>query len=73
VIEWSEGATPGDARCTSRQPSPPCEARDVYCCFDNDAKVMAPRDAATLTCMLETAGARMAGKSGSGMRFPPPP
>ena len=47
-IAWSEGSAPGDTRCISRFPSAPCAGRDVFCYFDNDAKVKAPRDAQAL-------------------------
>jgi uncharacterized protein YecE (DUF72 family) len=60
IAAWSEGRAPGDVRCISRIPSAPCAGRDVFCYFDNDAKVMAPRDAQTLSRILETAGARIA-------------
>jgi uncharacterized protein YecE (DUF72 family) len=47
VRAWSEGAQPPDARLIV--PSRPSRRpRDVYCYFDNDAKVKAPFDAAQL-------------------------
>jgi uncharacterized protein YecE (DUF72 family) len=56
-IAWSEGGAPDDARCISRIPSAPCAGRDVFCYFDNDAKVMAPRDAQAIARILHAAGA----------------
>jgi len=58
-VAWSEGAAPGDSRCISAVPPAACAGRDVFCYFDNDAKVMAPRDAQSLTRMLRAAGARV--------------
>ncbi len=58
-IAWSEGGAPEDARCISRTPGEPCAGRDVFCYFDNDAKVMAPRDAQAITRMLHDAGANV--------------
>jgi uncharacterized protein YecE (DUF72 family) len=46
IEAWSRGQEPPDAR---RQAGPaPSRPRDVFCYFDNDAKVMAPRDARAL-------------------------
>jgi uncharacterized protein YecE (DUF72 family) len=59
LIVWSEGGAPDDAKCISRIPSAPCAGRDVFCYFDNDAKVMAPRDAHALARILHAAGARI--------------
>ncbi|HEX6794081.1 MAG TPA: DUF72 domain-containing protein [Casimicrobiaceae bacterium] len=59
LIAWSEGGAPDDARCISRHPSASCAGRDVFCYFDNDAKVMAPRDAHALARILRGAGARI--------------
>ena len=58
-IAWSNGSAPGDARCISRLPSVPCADRDVFCYFDNDAKVKAPRDARALADIIHAAGARI--------------
>jgi len=55
-IAWSEGGAPDDARCISRTPSVPCAGRDVFCYFDNDAKVMAPRDAQAIARIIHAAG-----------------
>ena len=62
---WSEGGTPGDARCISRIPPASRAGRDVFCYFDNDAKVMAPRDAQALTQLLHAAGAHVVLPDGS--------
>ena len=61
IAAWSEGGAPADARCIARDASERCAGRDVFCYFDNDAKVMAPRDAQALTRILESAGARIVG------------
>lgn len=51
IDAWSRGATPRGARLAGprQQPTGP---RDVYCYFDNDVKVMAPRDARALMSAL---------------------
>jgi uncharacterized protein YecE (DUF72 family) len=47
IDAWAHGRQPRDARrAGSRQPRG--RPRDVYCYFDNDTKVMAPRDARAL-------------------------
>ena len=49
IRAWHRGSRPRDAVRVTRAPSPPRrKARDVYCYFDNDAKVRAPFDAAKL-------------------------
>jgi uncharacterized protein YecE (DUF72 family) len=45
---WSEGRQVEDARLASDKPAPKRAKRDIYCYFDNDVKVHAPYDAATL-------------------------
>jgi uncharacterized protein YecE (DUF72 family) len=51
IGDWVAGREPADARrIASLAPSAP---RDVFCYFDNDAKVMAPRDARALMKLLE--------------------
>ena len=59
IAAWSEGRAPADARCIA--PGPPARraGRAVFCYFDNDAKVMAPRDAQALARILEAAGAHV--------------
>ena len=69
LIAWSEGRAPADSRCISPQPAARCPGRDVFCYFDNDAKVMAPRDATTLTRLLHAAGARVAHPADDRARF----
>ncbi len=44
---WRSGAEPADAQRVDRAAAR-CRTRDVYCYFDNDAKVRAPFDAAAL-------------------------
>jgi uncharacterized protein YecE (DUF72 family) len=46
---WMSGRQPRDAKPrASREPPPARKSRDVYCYFDNDAKVKAPFDALKL-------------------------
>lgn len=53
IRQWSRGRQPGDAeRITGRKP-PSRKSRDVYCYFDNDEKVHAPRDARRLMERLD--------------------
>jgi uncharacterized protein YecE (DUF72 family) len=52
IRRWKEGGEPDDARCIAPGRPPPRRRRDVYCYFDNDAKVKAPRDAERLTRLL---------------------
>jgi uncharacterized protein YecE (DUF72 family) len=52
VRSWSEGGQPPDANLIVPGKAPLRRARDVYCYFDNDAKVKAPFDAANLTRIL---------------------
>jgi uncharacterized protein YecE (DUF72 family) len=52
VRAWSEGAQPPDANLIAPGPAPSRQPRDVYCYFDNDAKVKAPFDAANLARRL---------------------
>jgi uncharacterized protein YecE (DUF72 family) len=49
---WSEGGQVDDARLASPVAAPKRAARDIYCYFDNDVKVHAPYDAATLARKL---------------------
>jgi uncharacterized protein YecE (DUF72 family) len=48
IRTWSEGGQVDDARLASPKPAPKRAKRDVYTYFDNDVKVHAPYDAATL-------------------------
>lgn len=48
IRTWSEGGQVGDARLASPKPAPKRAKRDIYAYFDNDVKVHAPYDAATL-------------------------
>jgi len=52
IRAWAAGGQPADARCASSRPPPRRAARDVYCYFDNDAKVHAPADAQALLGIL---------------------
>lgn len=53
IAAWSQGGQPDDARLASPAAPPRRAQRDVYCYFDNDVKVHAPYDAATLARKLE--------------------
>jgi uncharacterized protein YecE (DUF72 family) len=48
IRAWSRGGEPDDAVRASPRPPPKRAGRDVYCYFDNDAKVHAPFDAQAL-------------------------
>jgi len=52
IRTWSEGGQVDDARLASGKPATKRARRDVYCYFDNDVKVHAPYDAATLARKL---------------------
>ncbi|MBW8848467.1 MAG: DUF72 domain-containing protein [Burkholderiales bacterium] len=49
---WSQGRQVADAHLASARPAARRAGRDVYCYFDNDMKVHAPYDAATLSRKL---------------------
>ncbi len=51
IRAWSQGRSPRGARTVSREAAPRMP-RDVYCYFDNDAKVHAPFDALSLARTL---------------------
>jgi uncharacterized protein YecE (DUF72 family) len=48
IQAWSAGSQPEDARLISARAAPKRASRDVFCYFDNDIKVKAPRDARRL-------------------------
>ena len=52
IRAWADGAEPEDARRFMDAPAPAARRRDVYCYFDNDAKVRAPFDARALYARL---------------------
>ena len=52
IRAWSAGGEPRDARRVTERPAPRRKSRDVYCYFDNDAKVKAPFDATSLIAKL---------------------
>ena len=56
IVAWSKGAAPDDAQCISSLPAARCAGRDVFCYFDNDVKVRAPRDARALVAKTAVAG-----------------
>lgn len=53
IRAWHRGAQPEDAQRLSDAAPPQRKTRDVYCYFDNDVKVHAPRDARALMRLLE--------------------
>ncbi|HSM12356.1 MAG TPA: DUF72 domain-containing protein [Lysobacter sp.] len=52
VRAWSLGGQPADAQTVSPRAPPARRSRDVYCYFDNDARVRAPFDAQALAARL---------------------
>jgi uncharacterized protein YecE (DUF72 family) len=52
IRHWSTGSPVPDARLIDPDSAPPPVPRDVYCYFDNDAKVKSPRDAMRLAHLL---------------------
>lgn len=52
IEAWRDGIQPHDARLISDRAPTKRKSRDVFCYFDNDMKVHAPFDAATLANML---------------------
>jgi uncharacterized protein YecE (DUF72 family) len=53
LLAWSEGREPEDANRIDTTPPRARRSRDVYCYFDNDAKVHAPFDARSLMDKLD--------------------
>ena len=59
ILAWHAGSQPRGAVRVATAPSPPRRrSRDVYCYFDNDAKVHAPFDAIRLAKNLASRNAR---------------
>ena len=58
LIAWSTGGTPVETTTISSS-LPPRACRDVFCYFDNDVKVKAPRDAQALAERIRKAGAHL--------------
>jgi uncharacterized protein YecE (DUF72 family) len=56
IALWRSGGQPADAVRASPEPPPELAARNVYCYFDNDAKVRAPVDAQNLKRLVEGTG-----------------
>ncbi len=48
IVTWAKGGDVSDGRRASRRSAPTRKGRDVYVYFDNDMKVRAPFDAASL-------------------------
>lgn len=55
IRAWTSGGQPRDARRVSSSAPPRRQSRDIYCYFDNDAKVKAPGDARALMRRLHVA------------------
>jgi uncharacterized protein YecE (DUF72 family) len=74
IRAWSRGSEPADARRISAAPPPRRQSRDVYCYFDNDAKVKAPFDALDLIGKLgiNTTAGRASPRPGRGPVSPRP-
>jgi uncharacterized protein YecE (DUF72 family) len=59
IRAWMRGSQPREAGFrASRAAPPPRKSRDVYCYFDNDAKVKAPFDARKLRERFEGSNQR---------------
>ena len=73
IRAWSAGGEPADAASVSGRPARKRNGRDLYCYFDNDAKVHAPFDARRLIEKLGLAcdPAPLKGPSASASRAPP--
>ena len=56
LIAWSQGSQTADAHCISADAPGACAGRDVFCYFDNDVKVKAPRDARALANKVQARG-----------------
>ena len=52
IRAWAAGTEPADARRIAPELRAPRRKRDVYCYFDNDVKVKAPRDAQRLVRLV---------------------
>jgi len=52
IAAWRRGRQPPDARLITRKAPPKCDARDVYCYFDNTDKLHAPDNARELMAAL---------------------
>ena len=63
IRAWSRGRQPAHARRASREAPPKRKSREVFCYFDNDAKVRAPFDALALMRRL---GLEKPGPAGKG-------
>jgi uncharacterized protein YecE (DUF72 family) len=73
LVAWSEGRTPAGARLISRSAPNARHGCDVFCYFDNDVKVMAPRDADALARRILGAGGNLVQPQASGDDATPTP
>ena len=73
LVAWSEGRTPAGARLISRSAPNAQHGCDVFCYFDNDVKVMAPRDADALARRILGAGGNLVQPQASGDDATPTP
>lgn len=71
IRAWHAGSQPRDAARIVKTPPPRRKSRDVYCYFDNDAKVCAPFDAAKLIEKVGADGARPPNRIRCAMGVPP--
>ena len=58
IHAWRTGGEPKEAKRVSPKPPPKRKARDVFVYFDNDVKVLSPRDAMSLAERLNARGRR---------------
>jgi uncharacterized protein YecE (DUF72 family) len=65
ILAWSHGGERADATRIGGPAAHARAGRDVFCYFDNDVKVKAPRDAAALADKLRTAGASVVEPAGA--------
>jgi uncharacterized protein YecE (DUF72 family) len=65
MLAWSEGGERDDATRIGPPAAKMHAGRDVFCYFDNDVKVKAPRDARALADKLRDAGAPVVAPAGN--------
>jgi uncharacterized protein YecE (DUF72 family) len=73
LVAWSDGRAPADAQLISSNVPPGRHGRDVFCYFDNDVKVMAPRDAHALAERIRGVGGNIVQPGATGDAAPPAP
>jgi uncharacterized protein YecE (DUF72 family) len=65
LVLWSRGSAPGDTRTIAAPAADRRAGRDVFCYFDNDVKVKAPRDARALARRVVAAGGNAIAPAGA--------